>query len=84
MKRQVYLSMKSLEEARNIFFSRFGPDHKTGITSVKAEESDGRITAEPVFARRSARLSDCKPTQNPVFLACCKNCWSVARAGSKQ
>jgi len=54
MKRQVYLSMKSLEEARNIFFSRFGPDHKTGISSVKAEESDGRITAEPVFARRSA------------------------------
>ena len=54
MKRQVYLSMKSLEEARNIFFSRFGPDHKTGISSVKAEESDGRITAEPVFARASA------------------------------
>jgi molybdenum cofactor synthesis domain-containing protein len=54
MKRQVYLSMKSLEEARNIFFSRFGPDHKTGITRVKAEESDGRITAEPVFAKRSA------------------------------
>ncbi len=54
MKRQVYLSMKSLEEARNIFFSRFGPEHKTGISRVKAEESDGRITAEPVFARRSA------------------------------
>jgi len=54
MKRQVYLSMKSLEEAGSIFFSRFGPDHKTGITRVKAEESDGRITAEPVFARRSA------------------------------
>ncbi len=54
MKRQVYLSMKSLEEARNIFFSRFGPDKKTGISRVKAEESDGRITAEPVFARRSA------------------------------
>ncbi|MBW2708937.1 MAG: molybdopterin biosynthesis protein [Deltaproteobacteria bacterium] len=54
MKRQVYLSMKSLEEAKSLFFSRFGPDHKTGISSVKAEESDGRITAEPVFARRSA------------------------------
>ena len=54
MKRQVYLSMKSLEEARSIFFSRFGPDHKTGITCIKAEESDGRITAEPVFAKRSA------------------------------
>ena len=54
MKRQVYLSMKSLEEARNIFFSRFGPDKKTGISCVKVEESDGRITAEPVFAKRSA------------------------------
>ena len=54
MKRQVYLSMKSLEEAQNIFLSRFGPDQKTGITRVKAEESNGRITAEPVFAKRSA------------------------------
>ena len=54
MKRQVYLSMKSLAEARNIFLSRFGPDHKTGVTLVGAEESDGRITAEPVFAKASA------------------------------
>ncbi len=46
--------MKSLEEAQHIFRSRFGPDHKTGKTLVKAEESDGRITAEPVFATRSA------------------------------
>ena len=54
MKRQVYLSVKPLAEAQNIFFSRFGPDQKTGVTSVKAEESDGRITAEPVFALTSA------------------------------
>ena len=54
MKRQVYLSMKSLEEAKSIFFRRFGPENKTGISCVKAEESDTRITAEPVFARRSA------------------------------
>ncbi len=54
MKRQVYLSMKSLHEAKKIFFSRFGPDKKTGVTSVRAEDSDGRITAEPVFAVRSA------------------------------
>jgi len=46
--------MKSLKEAQNIFRSRFGPDHKTGIALVKAEESDGRITAEPVFAKSSA------------------------------
>ena len=54
MKRNVYLSMKSLEEAQDIFFSRLGPDKKTGITCIKTEESDGRITAEPVFAKRSA------------------------------
>ena len=54
MKRQVYLSMKPLEEAKKIFFSRLGPEKTTGISSVKAEESDGRITAEPVFAERSA------------------------------
>jgi len=46
--------MKSLEEARNVFLSRFGSDHKTGVTRVGAEESDGRITAEPVFAKSSA------------------------------
>ena len=54
MKRQVYLSIKSLEEAKKIFFSRFGPDKKTRIVSIRAEDSDGRITAEPVFAARSA------------------------------
>ena len=54
MKRHVYLSMKSLTEAQNIFFSRFGPDKKTGITCIKTEESNGRITAEPVLARASA------------------------------
>ncbi|EFK11294.1 molybdenum cofactor synthesis domain protein [delta proteobacterium NaphS2] len=54
MKRQVYLSMKPLKEAQNIFFSRFGSAQKTGITRLKAEESDGRITAEPVFAKTSA------------------------------
>ncbi len=54
MKRQVYLSMKSLKEAQNIFFSRFAEGRMTGVTRVGAEESDGRITAEPVFAKASA------------------------------
>jgi len=54
MKRQVYLSMKSLEEAKEIFFTRFDPGLKAGIEVIKAEESSGRVTAEPVFARRSA------------------------------
>jgi len=54
MKRQVYLSMKSLEEAKEIFFSRFGPGLRTGIESVSSQDSSGRVTAEPVFAKRSA------------------------------
>jgi len=54
MKRQVYLSMKSLEQAREIFLSRFGPGLRTGVESVGSQDSAGRVTAEPVFARRSA------------------------------
>lgn len=54
MKRQVYLAMKSLEEARDLFFSRFGSELRTGVEKVPAEEALGRITAEPVFAKRSA------------------------------
>ncbi|HEJ83823.1 MAG TPA: molybdopterin biosynthesis protein, partial [Desulfobacteraceae bacterium] len=54
MKRQVYLSMKSLEEAKKIFFSRFDPGLRTGIESIDSQDSSGRVTAEPIFARRSA------------------------------
>ena len=54
MKRQVYLSMKSLEEAKKLFFSRFGPDQRTGVESIKVEDALGRITAKAVFAKRSA------------------------------
>ena len=54
MKRQVYLSMKPLEEARELFFSRIGPDRRTEIETIKTENALGRITAEPVFAKRSA------------------------------
>jgi len=54
VKRQVYLSMKSLEEARRVFFARFGPPMRTGIETVKSEDSSDRVTAEPIFAKRSA------------------------------
>ncbi len=54
MKRQVYLSLKSVEEARDIFFSRFGSGLRTGVETIETEEALGRVTAEPVFARRSA------------------------------
>lgn len=53
MKRHVYLAMKSLEEAREIF-SGVWKEKKTGIEEIPIEESLGRVTAEPVFARLSA------------------------------
>lgn len=50
MKRNVYLTMKTLEEAKAIFFSRFGMDLRSGEEEIPTEESLGRITAKPVFA----------------------------------
>ncbi|HOP47183.1 MAG TPA: molybdopterin biosynthesis protein [Desulfobacteraceae bacterium] len=54
MKRQVYLSMKSLEEAREIFFNKINPDRKTGIETISTKEALGYFTAEPVFAKLSS------------------------------
>lgn len=54
MKRQAYLAMKSLEEAKGLFFSEIGLDQRTGIESIKVGDSLGRISAEPIFAKRSA------------------------------
>ena len=45
--------MKTPEEAKEIFFSRFGPD-RTGVEEIPAEESLGRVTAGPIFAKISA------------------------------
>lgn len=53
MKRNVYLSMKTLDEAKTIFFSRFGLDFRIGAEEIRPEESLGRVTAEPIFARMS-------------------------------
>ncbi len=46
--------MKTLEEAKDIFFGRFGPDRRTGTEEISVEEAWGRITAGPVFASMSA------------------------------
>ncbi|MDP6180144.1 MAG: hypothetical protein QGG48_09660, partial [Desulfatiglandales bacterium] len=46
--------MKTLEEAKEIFFSRFGPEKRTGADEISTEKSLGRVTAEPIFARMSA------------------------------
>lgn len=53
MKRNVYLNMKSLKEARKIFLSRW-KNIKTQPEEIKTEEALGRVTAQPVFARISA------------------------------
>jgi molybdenum cofactor synthesis domain-containing protein len=53
LKRHVYLSMKTLEEAKELFFSRFGTRLRTGPEEISAEASLGRITAQPIFARIS-------------------------------
>ena len=54
MKRQVYLSLKPLKEAKKIFFSRFHSGIRTGVETIKTEDAYGRVTAEAVFAKRSA------------------------------
>ena len=53
MKRQVYLAMKTIEEAREIFLGRFGSDRRTEPETIATEEALGRVTAKPIFAARS-------------------------------
>lgn len=55
MKRQrhVYLAMKGLEEAKEIF-SRPWAEKRSLPEDISTEESLGRVTSEPVFARISA------------------------------
>jgi len=54
LKRHIYLEMKGLEEAKEIFFSRFPPQLRTEGEEISAEDSLWRVTAEPVFAKISA------------------------------
>jgi putative molybdopterin biosynthesis protein len=53
MKRQIYLDLKTLEEAKEILFSRFG-GVRTEPEEIPVQDCLHRITAEPVFARFSA------------------------------
>jgi putative molybdopterin biosynthesis protein len=54
LKRHVYLAMKNLDEAREIFISRFGRNKMTLAEEISTENALGRVTAEPVFAKISA------------------------------
>jgi molybdenum cofactor synthesis domain-containing protein len=59
LKRNVYLAMKSLEEAGDLFLGRFGGENRTGTEEVAVDEALGRVTAEPVFAAMSAPTEHC-------------------------
>ncbi len=53
-KRRIYLRMKSLDEARNLFL-RALPDRKILETEeIPVSEARGRVTADPIFARLSS------------------------------
>jgi len=54
MKRHIYLRMKSLAEAREIFLSRFDPQALLPPEEIPTISAAGRVTAAPVWARRSS------------------------------
>ena len=54
MTRRIYLRMKSLEEAREIFFSRFDLAAMARAEEIATGTAAGRVTAAAVWARRSS------------------------------
>ena len=54
MKRNVYLKMKPLDEAREIFLSGFHWTALVGQETVETIAALGRVTAEPLFSRFSS------------------------------
>jgi putative molybdopterin biosynthesis protein len=53
-KRNVYLQMKSLEEARRIVLEAFGNNKVTGTQRLNSPDAVGRVLAEPVVAQVSS------------------------------
>ena len=54
MKRKIYLHMKTLPEAREIFFNALDYRSLIGQEKISTPEGLGRVLAEPVFARFSS------------------------------
>ena len=54
MKRHIYLRMKSVPEAREIFLSRFDLKNLLPPEEIATVAARGRVTAAPVWARRSS------------------------------
>jgi putative molybdopterin biosynthesis protein len=53
MKRKIYLDMQSLEDAQQLFWSRF-KHLRTGEETIPSRSARGRVTAGPVSARYSS------------------------------
>ncbi len=54
MKRRIYLRMKSLEEARELWLARFDLNAMLAPEEIATVEARGRVTAAPVMALRSS------------------------------
>ena len=67
MKRRIYLSMKSLAEARELWLSRFDLDAMAKAEEVPVTAAAGRVTAGPVMALEVLAR---RPTRRP---------WTVLR-----
>ena len=52
--RNIYLKMKSLNEAREILFEKFLPTRRLPAETVSVIKAVGRVLAEPVIARLSS------------------------------
>ncbi|MBN1932623.1 MAG: molybdopterin biosynthesis protein [Desulfobacterales bacterium] len=52
--RNIYLKMKSLNDARNIVFKRFQPSDDPPTETISVPEAVGRVLAEPVSAKISS------------------------------
>ena len=53
-KRNVYLKMKSLQEAKDIIAAQFSVSNILAAETLSVPEAVGRVLAEPVYARASA------------------------------
>src|SRR5690554_543935 len=53
MKRKIYLNKVSLEEAQKKYLNMFNEQHMPG-EKIQVREALNRVTAEPIFAKRSA------------------------------
>jgi putative molybdopterin biosynthesis protein len=52
-RRDIYLQMKPVEEARRAFSSRLNFEGRLEPETIRVQKAAGRVTAEPVFARFS-------------------------------